>query len=254
MGRRVLLTGYAGYIGSNLIPKLLEEVEGFRGCDLSNGYDFADVYGESFDTVIHLAAHSSVTKSLADPDECLDNNAFKLIPFLRQNDIGKLIFTSTGGAIYGEKHFAKEEDASWNGCISPYGQSKYLAEKIIRQLHPNHVILRLGNVIGGGNEMQRLELAAHARFQTDNPIVVYGGEQTRDFVHVDDVCGAIITAMYSPVIGTFNIGSGKETKVSQVAENYAKERGVEIRYAMARPGEITNVSLNIDKAIREGLL
>lgn len=262
MESRILVTGAAGYIGSNLTPKLLPEIIGFSRCDLEEGCDFVNIRGQQFDTVIHLAAHSSVTKSLADPDECLNNNAFKLIPFLRNNKIKHLIFTSTGGAIYGEKHFAKESDASWGGCISPYGQSKYLAEKIIRELQPNHTILRLGNVVGGGNELQRLELAAHARFQTDDPIVVYGGDQTRDFIHVDDVCGAIIRAMVRNTefnfgigtIGTFNIGSGVETRVGDVAENYSRDRGVPVRYAMARPGEIVNVSLDVTKARKAGLL
>jgi len=253
MGRSILLTGDAGYIGSHLTPLLLERESIFRNADIARGDDFGDIRGESFDVVIHLAAHSSVTKSLANPDECLDNNAFKLIPFLRNNDIGKLVFTSTGGAIYGEKHFAKEEDASWSGCISPYGQSKYLAEQIIRRLHPNHTILRLGNVYGGDDE-GRLELAAHARFRKDNPIVVYGGEQTRDFIHVDVVCEAILAAVYSDVVGTFNIGSGFETRVTDLAETEGRVRCVPVRYAKARPGEIVNVSLDITKAQKAGLL
>jgi UDP-glucose 4-epimerase len=255
MGRSILVTGSAGYIGSNLTPKLLEsELGGFATADLQYGQDFAQLKHHQFDTVIHLAAHSSVTQSLTDPDECLNNNAFKLIPFLQNNSIGRLIFTSTGGAIYGEKNFAKEEDASWNGCISPYGQSKYLAEKIIRGLHPNHTILRLGNVIGGGNTLRRLELAAHARFETDDPIVVYGGNQTRDFVHVDVVCTAIIQAIYGDIVGTFNIGSGSPTRVGQVAEDYAKNRNVEIRYAKARESEIVNISLDVTRAREAGLL
>jgi UDP-glucose 4-epimerase len=255
MGRSILVTGSAGYIGSNLTPKLFEYgFGGFAAADLKYGQDFAQLQDHQFDVVIHLAAHSSVTQSLRDPDECLNNNAFKLIPFLQNNKVGKLVFTSTGGAIYGENGYAREEEASWSGCISPYGQSKYLAEQIIRRLHPNHTILRLGNVIGGGNVLQRLELAAHARFETDDPIVVYGGDQTRDFVHVDDVCGAIIRAAFGDVIGTFNIGSGKATRVAAVAENYAADRNVKIRYAKARPGEIVNVSLDITKAQKAGLL
>ena len=182
METSIFITGASGYIGSHLIPALLKRIksnEGFMQCDLVDGQDFVKLRGAKFDTVIHLAAHSSVTQSLRDPDECLDNNAFKLIPFLMNNKIGKLVFTSTGGAIYGNTHFAKEEEASWNGCISPYGQSKYLAEQIIRRLHPNHTILRLGNVYGG-DDSNRLELAAHARFKKDDPIIVYGGEQTRE--------------------------------------------------------------------------
>ena len=250
------LTGASGYIGRHFISHLLKDIrpdEGFMQCDLKNGQDFSLLKGAKFKTVIHLAAHASVTQSLKDPDECLENNAFKLIPFLMNNQIEKFVFTSTGGAIYGNTRRAREEEASWNGCISPYGQSKYLAEKIIRQLQPNHTILRLGNVYGG-NDSDRLELAAHARFRTDDPIVVYGGEQIRDFVHVDTVCSALLKAARSNIVGTFNLGSGEETLVRDVAENFSRSRGIPITYRPARTGEITEISLNVDKAKGVGLL
>lgn len=249
-----LITGQAGYVGSHLIPYLLaRNPEPFLQCDLKTHGDFADLTGCEFDTVVHLAASASVTQSLKDPDACLDNNALKLIPFLTKNKIRRLIFTSTGGAIYGEKHQAKEEDANWNGCISPYGQSKYLAEQIIHRLQPNHVILRLGNVYGG-DDSDRLELAAHARFKRDNPITVYGGNQVRDFVHVNIVCRAIHTALTSDITGTFNIGSGEATQVSTIAEKIGFERNVPVVYESARAGEITHISLDVTKAREAGLI
>ena len=222
-------------------------------CDIKGGQDFALIQGAKFDTVVHFAAHSSVTQSLLDPEECLDNNALKLIPFLLNNKIGKFIFTSTGGAIYGNKLDAKEGDASWNGCISPYGQSKLLAEKIIRQLQPNYTILRLGNVYGG-NDSDRLELAMHARFKKDDPVVVYDGGQIRDFVHVDVVCEAIFRAIHNDTRGTYNIGSGQKMKIIDIARSIAMTRNVPIRIEPARPGEIDCVSLNICKAQKAGLL
>ena len=256
METSIFITGASGYIGQHLIQYLLKYTNpdlAFMQCDLKNGQDFSVVKGAEFETVIHLAAHSSVTQSLKDPDECLENNAFRLIPFLTNNQIGKFIFTSTGGAIYGNRRLAREEDASWNGCISPYGQSKYLAEKIIRQLHPDHTILRLGNVFGG-DDSNRLELAAHARFKKDDPIVVYGGNQIRDFVHVNVVCEAIFRAVHFNITGTFNIGSDKETLVRDIAEDFSMKRDVPISYRPARAGEITEVSLNTDKARKAGLL
>jgi UDP-glucose 4-epimerase len=244
----LLITGDKGYIGSHLVQLMSGE-----SCDMKDGQDFGNIRGRMFDTVIHLAAHASVTQSLEDPDECLDNNAFKLIPFLTCNRIGRLVFSSTGGAIYGNRHFAKEEEASWNGCVSPYGQSKYLAEQIIRRLHPNHVILRFGNVFGG-NDRDRKEAAAHAHFRMDNPIVVYGGTQTRDFVHIDVICKALIKATVLDMAGTFNIGSGVETSVASIAEEFSATRNVPIVYEPARLGEIENVSLDITRARDAGLV
>lgn len=246
----ILITGSSGYIGSHLIVLLGDTV---ATCDLKDGQDFCQLKGYSFDKVIHLAAHASVTQSLREPEECLNNNAFKLIPFLINNKIERLVFASTGGAIYGNKHYAKEEEANWAGCISPYGQSKYLAEQIIRRLQPNHAILRFGNVYGG-DDSNRLEAAAHRHFRADSPIVIYGGSQTRDFVHVDVICRALITAAFSEVVGTFNIGSGVETKVSTVAEQYSAERNVPIIHEPVREGEIDYISLDITKAQKAGLL
>ena len=254
MGSTILVTGNKGYIGSHLLYHVsrLKTTIYYRDLKDGMGMDFGTMSGYFFDTVIHLGAHASVTQSLLDPDECLENNAFKLIPFLQNNKIGKFIFTSTGGAIYGDKLNAKEEDATWAGCISPYGQSKYLAEKIIRRMHPNHCILRLGNV-WGGQDSNRLELAMHAHFKKDNPIVVYGGTQIRDFVHVETVCKAIMKVIELDVTGTFNIGGGQR-RIDDIAREYAVGRNVAIEYRPARQGEIDQVSLDITKAQKTGLL
>jgi UDP-glucose 4-epimerase len=245
---RVLVTGHLGYIGSHLTPWL----DGAEGCDLKTGHDFADLHG-TYDVVIHLAAVASVMQSLRDPEACLDNNVFKLILFLRNNHIKRLVFASTAGAIYGNKHFAAEEDASWEGCISPYGQSKYLAEAVVRRLHPNAVLLRFGNVFGG-NDNERSESLAHRHFRTDNPIVVYGGTQIRDFVHINTVVKAILRAMELDVCGAFNIASGAETRIIDVARKYADERNVPLVLAPARMGEINCISLDCTLAEHAGLL
>lgn len=246
----VLVTGSSGYIGSHLLNHF---AGAFERCDLKEGSDFANIQGRRFDVVIHLAAQSSVTKSVADPDECFDTNVVKLAVFLSNNIVGKVVFTSSGGTIYGNKFLAKEEDVRWQDIVSPYGQSKYIAEKLIRK-NPSHVILRLGNV-WGGNDEERDELLAHARFKKDNPIKIYGGNQVRDFIHIDTVCKAILKATYSTyVFGTFNIGSGFGQPVIAIARGYARQRGVPLVVENARQGEVDAVSLNIMKAKQAGLL
>ena len=252
----MLITGQLGYIGSHLFPHFKNDWN-LQCCDYQNPYysDFSEIRDQEFDAIIHLAASASVTQSLNDPYACLNNNAFKLIPFIKNNKIGKFIFASTGGAIYGDRHFAKENEASWAGCRSPYGQSKFLAEEIIRRLCPNnHCILRLGNVYGGHDE-DRAEWAAHTHFRKDDPIVVYGGDQCRDFVRIETVCQAFVqAAKYGGPFGTYNIGSGVETKVSFIAQQYGRERNVEVVYKPKREGEIDFVSLDVSSARQAGLL
>ena len=250
---RMIVTGHKGYIGTHLLSMLDKQVD-LTTIDLQDGSDFADVSLQRFDVAVHLAAWASIIKSLNDPDGCLDNNAFKIIPFLIKNRIGKLIFMSTGGAIYGERKVpAREEEATWAGCVSPYAQSKYIAEQLIRRLQPNHVILRLGNVFGGNDDV-RTEPSALTCFRNDDPIVVYGGKQTRDFVHVDVVCNAVIRAASSDVRGTFNIGTGAAQLIGDVAEAYGKKRGVHVIYKPMRSGEINDVALDVTKARAAGLL
>src|SRR5487761_677187 len=118
---KILITGHQGYIGSHLTDTISGGRSSFIGCDLKSGYDFVDISGQIFDVVIHLAAHASVTESLKNPDECLDNNAFKICTFLKNNKVGKFVFASTGGAMYGNRLQAKETDAIYSSELSPYG-------------------------------------------------------------------------------------------------------------------------------------
>lgn len=242
-----LVTGHRGYIGSRFFRP------GWMGCDLKEGHDFQDIRQGSFRAVIHLAAWVSVIDSFERPGEYLDNNCFKILRFLRNNRVDRFVLVSTGGAMYGNTRLATEDDAAWGNCMSPYAQSKYLAEEIVRETCPNHIILRLGNVYGGDYSV-RGEASVHAHFQQDHPIVVYGGRQTRDFIHVDQVCGALLRSMDEGATGTFNIGSGVETKILDLAGSFSRQRGVPVEIQPARPGEVDYISLDISKAIACKLL
>lgn len=243
--KSVLVTGHCGYIGSHFFEPWME------GCDLKFGQDFAGIKGKSYDVVVHLAASVSVTESFNKAEEYFRNNCFKLLAFLNNNTVWKMVFASTGGAMYGDKIGAKEDDAYWGNCKSPYAQSKYLAEEVILTLCRDYVILRLGNVFGGDQSI-RGEANVHAHFAQDDPIVVYGGEQTRDFVHVESVVKALRHALNSNALGTFNIGSGLETSISKLAQYYSHNRQVQIEYRPPRHGEVNRISLDCSAALKAG--
>lgn len=245
----VMLTGSHGYIGTHLRSRLFLPTT----CDLKNGQDYRGFYRGRFDAVVHLAAYVSVMDSIERPEAYMDNNCHGVQHFLSNNDVGRFVFISTGGAMYGNRHLAREEDASLEHCLSPYAQSKFEAERMVRLLCPNHVILRLANVYGGDYSV-RGEAAAQSHFSQDDPIVVYGGDQTRDFVDIETVAQAIIRAVNGDMVGTYNIGSGVETSVMSVAETHSRERRVAIEVRPARPGEVDFISLDCSKAQKVGLL
>jgi len=255
---RILITGSHGYIGSRLMGYVRhaygEKKDEVFVVDTKHGYDYADIKNKEFAVVFHLGAISTIMDSFERADEMMRVNAFNLIPFLTKNKIGKLIFASTG-AIYGNMtHPMKEDEAKWMDCLSPYAQTKYVAEGIIRQLQPNHVICRLGNVFGG-DYSPREEWLAPKHFMVDNPIVVFGGEQVRDFVHIDVVCWAMVeAALDRRVTGTYNIARGEGVLLRSIAEMFSKERGVPLEYQPHRTGDAKTVILDVTKAKEAGLI
>jgi nucleoside-diphosphate-sugar epimerase len=253
---RILITGNTGYIGSHLLPLVAKKYPQalISVCDAKEGQDYSKLSGYEFDLVYHLGAMSSIKDSFNSADKMMEVNALGLIPFFLNNKVGKFIFSSTG-AVYGERDIpAKEDDVRWMDCVCPYSQSKYVAEGIIRRMCPNHVITRFGNVFGG-NVAPRVEMLSLTHFQKDDPIMVYGGDQVRDFVHVDMVCRALLFASSrKDVQGTFNIATGKSTRIGDIAEQIGKQRGVSVIYKKAKKEDVVHTRLDVTKARGYGLI
>jgi nucleoside-diphosphate-sugar epimerase len=251
----ILLTGSHGYIGTRLGHHLRGAYPGenIMRIDTKNGHDYADLRNANLDVVFHLGAISTIIGSFERADEIMAVNALNLIPFFQYNKVKKFIFSSTA-SIYGEmKKPMSEDEAKWTDCLTPYAQSKYVAEGIIRRMCPNHAIFRFANVFGG-DYGPRKEWLAPTHFMRDNPIVLYGGTQVRDFIHIDLICKALIKAAQETVTGAFNLGSGVAVPIIDVARKFSELRNVPIVYEPQRKGESMCVVLDVTKARRYGLL
>ena len=239
----VLITGSDGYIGRH-VSKIFPDA---NLC--GKGKAFCDVRGFN-GTVIHLAAHSNVAESICNPEKYLRNNALKIAQFLQNNSVLRMILFSTGGGqLYSNRLMAKEADASWSTCMNPYGQSKWMAEEIVKLMVPSYCILRPSNVYGGGNS------PVHSHFENDIPIVLYGENQIREFVHIDVVVEAARRAVENRTEGIYNIGSGVGTNLTELAQQYSKRRNVPIRLEPKRLGDILDrISLDCTAARAAGLM
>jgi UDP-glucose 4-epimerase len=234
---RALVTGGAGFIGSNLVDALLargddvvvlddlstgkrENVDG--AARLVEGSILDGALGEAFreaepEVCFHLAAQADVPTSVARPDFDAEVNVVGTVRVLETAGQGTaVVFASTGGAIYGEcKRPAREDDP--RRPLSPYGVAKLAGEEYLagwNRLHgTRHGALRFGNVYGprqeAGLEGGVVAIFLNAMAAGKNTTIYGDGRQTRDFVHVDDVVRALLLA--PGAAGVFNVGSGVET-------------------------------------------
>ena len=248
---RTLVTGGAGFIGSNLVDALLERGDEVTVVDdLSTGrrpnLDGALAAGATLveqdirdaeamtrivsearpQAVFHLAAQIDVRKSVEDPafDASINVGGTAItLEASRLAGAGRFVFISTGGAIYGEgdgKDLPLGEDAAVEP-LSPYGQSKHAAEGYVglyERLHGlSGISLRLGNVYGPRQDpLGEAGVIAIfcGRLQAGRAPTVFGdGRQTRDYIYVGDVVDAVLSAAASDASGSFNVGTGVESSV-----------------------------------------
>jgi Nucleoside-diphosphate-sugar epimerases len=289
MAKRILVTGGAGFIGSHVADRFLSEGWAVTiADDLSSGKrqnlpDKADFHELSinspefarlvrqgkFDVVAHLAGQIDVRKSVADPIADATTNilgTLNLMEALRASGANtRTVFTSTGGAVYGDFNAPPNFETSPKDPESPYAISKLSVEHYLayygRVHNRDSVAVRFSNVYGPRQDPHG-EAGVVAifcgRILSNRPLTVFGdGLQTRDYVYVGDVARAVFLAATKPLPakGTidsraFNIGTGQGTNVLDLASllQSAASSSVPIELAPHRPGEQQESFINAEKA------
>jgi UDP-glucose 4-epimerase len=289
---KALVTGGAGFIGSNLVDALLARGDEVTVLDdLSTGRhenlepglakgaalveaDIRDrealegiAHEHEPEVVFHLAAQIDVRKSIADPawDASINvGGTANVLEAARAAGARRLVFSSTGGAIYGEgegQELPLAEDAPL-APEAPYGQSKYAGEGYLslyeRLYGLSSVPLRLGNVYGPRQDPLG-EAGVVAIFcgrlrEGKRPTVFGDGRQTRDYIYVGDVVAAMLAAAESTATGPFNVGTGVETDVLELVRALGELGGAEDfepELAPPRAGEVQRISIDPALAKRE---
>jgi UDP-glucose 4-epimerase len=276
----VLVTGGAGFIGSHVAEGLAAHGEDVvvlddlssgkrenlpEGIELVEG-DVRESLTELFARVhptmcFHLAAQIDVRVSVARPDHDAAVNVLGTVNVLeaaRENGT-KVVFSSTGGAIYGECDGPAPEDAP-RLPISPYGTAKLAAEEYLatynRLYGTGHVSLRYGNVYGPRQDPHGEAGVVSIFFDTlregETPKVFGDGSQTRDYVFVADVVRATLAAAEREG-GVYNVGTGRETSVVELLGLCQRIAGtsLEPELAPSRPGEVQRSVLDTSRAVDE---
>ncbi len=277
MTSKVLVTGGAGFIGSNLVEALVEKYEVIVVDDLSTGKtknlekvkDKIEFHNKSIldkdikkilkdvEAIFHLGAQINVRRSVENPIHDLDVNVKGTINLIENApDLERVVFTSSGGAVYGEPEYLPVDEKHKTNPVSPYGVSKLTGEKYLNYYNHNHglknTILRLGNVYGPRQDPLG-EAGVIAIFldkikNNQKPIIFGDGTQTRDYVHVNDVVSACLNGVKKE--GVYNIGTGVETSVNQLIDILSKVVGykVEAVHGEEQKGEVRRIFLDIKKA------
>jgi UDP-glucose 4-epimerase len=276
----VLVTGGAGFIGSHVAEALVARGEDVvvldnltsgkrenvpEGADLVEG-DIREPQDELFAGVkpthcYHLAAQIDVRVSVAEPDRDAQINVLGTVNLLQAalEHGTQVVFSSTGGAIYGECDGPATEDAP-RLPISPYGTSKLAAEEYLatynRLYETNHVSLRYGNVYGPRQDPHGEAGVVSIFFSTllagDAPKVFGDGAQTRDYVFVGDVARATLAAT-GRAGAVYNVGTGRETSVVELLDLCQRIAGTsfDATFMPARPGEIQRSVVDPSRAVDE---
>jgi len=244
---KVLVTGGAGFIGSHVADRLLQDghevvvlddlstghVEHLNPAALFYQMDIQSPWLDELfkierpEAVLHQAAQASVRRSVEDPGFDASVNVMGTVTLLQasvRHGVRRFLFASTGGAIYGDADVIPTPEDYPTLPVSPYGASKLAAEVYLRTFHALHGLsyaaLRYANVYGPRQdphgEAGVVAIFARRLLGADTARINGDGKQTRDFVYVGDVAEANARALTSAVVGSFNVGTGVETDINTI--------------------------------------
>ena len=279
--RSVLVTGGAGFVGSHLADRLLEQglhvavVDDFssgRRMHLDSkvsvhqldigAAELADVFREEKPQVVfHLAAQASVSRSVADPEEDARVNVMGTLNLLRMCSrfgVHRFVYSSTGGALYGNPVQLPCSETHAIRPVSPYGASKHAAESYVHAYGSSagfkYTILRPSNVYGPRQDPygEAGVIAIFTQLMLENKeVTIFGsGEQERDFVYVGDVVEANLKALEQETNEEYNLGAGCGTTINAVFDMLAEATGYKERpvHVPPREGDVFKISLDNRKA------
>ena len=289
-GKTIVVTGGLGFIGSHIVDELVDKNKIIVIDNLSagkienlvsphhenltivegdlNDLDLADIL-KGVDYVFHLAALASVPESVEKPLFSNTNNldsTLKLLIASRDNNVKKIVLSSSA-AIYGDNPNTPLKESEPYIPLSPYAAQKASSELYIKTFTEsyglNGVALRYFNVFGPKQNIHSSYAAVipnfiHALLNNKRPIIYGDGEQTRDFIYVEDIVRANILACESDYNGVVNIASGKGLSVnelyniicevlnSDVKPEYREERLGDIKHSIADVSNQKNINFSVD--------
>jgi UDP-glucose 4-epimerase len=286
----VLVTGGAGFIGSHVADELLAaghrvvivdnlrtghrhnvpQAATFYEADICDQAKLAEIFAnERIEAISHQAARANVRESMADPVGYAETNilgSLVLLELARAHKCHKIVFASTGGAVYGEGYSEDGSklpftEQSWPQPKDNYGANKLSMEYHLDLYHANYglkyVALRYPNVYGprqdSKGEAGVIAIFAGAMIEGKPTKITGDGKQTRDFCYVGDIARANRLALESDVVGIFNVGTGIPTDINTVHEILSDVTGYGLKaeYVPRPVGEVLATYLDSSKAKRE---
>jgi UDP-glucose 4-epimerase len=285
MKMKILITGGAGFIGSHIVDRLVQEgyevvvvdnlstgkrknvnrAARFYRCDIRSRWWLERVFRRERPAIVsHHAAQMDVRRSVLDPKFDAEVNILGMLNVLRHSikyGVRKTIFASSGGAVYGEPESLPVAESHPIRPTSPYGISKAVGDEYLRYFRDadglDYVSLRYGNVYGPrqdpSGEAGVVGIFAQKMLRGEQPIINGNGRQTRDFIYVDDVVEANMVAISRAAHGIYNVGTGKETTINELFAMLAGLINPSVRevHGPEKRGEQMRIALDASRLNRE---